>query len=135
MQKWKDTTYTIVHHYPLGAFPELISFVIGLTFKYTCVWKTMSNREALKKNFEGGLERVSSKKKHSPIAWKRPSKPYKFKMLGEFQKFQEICNQMSKRIFKTDGEMSEIIEPRVCNPQNSSSRNGPNLSHPWNHFF
>ena len=44
-------------------------------------------------------------------------------MLGEFQKIQEICNKMSTRIFKIDGEMPEIIEPKVGNPQNSNSRN------------
>jgi len=44
-------------------------------------------------------------------------------MLGEFQKIQEICNKMSIRIFKIDGEMPEIMEPKVGNPKNSNSRN------------
>ena len=30
---------------------------------------------------------------------------------------------MSSRIFKTDGEMPEIMESKVSNPKNSSSRN------------
>ena len=58
-------------------------------------------------------------------------------MLGEFQKIQEICTKMSMstRIFKNDGEMPEIIEPKVGNPQNSNSRNWANLSQPWNLAF
>ena len=57
-------------------------------------------------------------------------------MFGEFQKLQKICNKMSTRIFKIDGEMPEIIEPKVGNPQNSTSRNWANFGQPWNlHFF
>ena len=56
-------------------------------------------------------------------------------MLGEFQKIQEICNKMSIRIFKIDGEMPEIMEPKVGNPKNSNSRNWANLSQPWNLAF
>ena len=40
-------------------------------------------------------------------------------MLGKFQKIQEICNKMSKRIFKIDGEMPEIMELKVGNQEKS----------------
>ena len=43
-------------------------------------------------------------------------------MLWEFKKFQEICNQISTRIFKIDGEKPEIIFGNVGNPQNSGSK-------------
>ena len=56
-------------------------------------------------------------------------------MLGEFQKLQKICNKMSTRIFKIDGEMPEIIEPKVGNPKNSTNPNWANLSQPWNLTF
>ena len=56
-------------------------------------------------------------------------------MFGEFQKLQKICNKMSTRIFKIDGEMPEIIEPKVGNPQNSTNPNWANLSQPWNVTF
>ena len=56
-------------------------------------------------------------------------------MFGEFQKLQKICNKMSTRIFKIDGEMPEIIEPKVGNPQNSTNQNLANLSQPWNLTF
>ena len=56
-------------------------------------------------------------------------------MFGEFQKLQKICNKMSTRIFKIDGEMPEIIEPKVGNPQNSTNPNWANLSKPWNLTF
>ena len=49
-------------------------------------------------------------------------------MFGKFQKLQEICNKMSTRIFKIDGEMPEIIEPKVGTPQNSTNQNLANLS-------
>ena len=44
-------------------------------------------------------------------------------MSGEFQKIQEICNKMSTKILKIDGEMPDEIELKVGNPQNSNSRN------------
>ena len=46
-------------------------------------------------------------------------------MFREFKKLQKICNKMSTRIFKIDGEMPEIIEPKVKvgNPQNSTKPN------------
>ena len=44
-------------------------------------------------------------------------------MFGEFKKLQKICNKMSTRIFKIDGEMPEIIEPKVGNPKNSTNPN------------
>ena len=56
-------------------------------------------------------------------------------MFGEFQKLQKICNKMSTRIFKIDGEMPEIIEPKVGKPQNSTNQNLANLSKPWNLTF
>ena len=56
-------------------------------------------------------------------------------MFGEFQKLQKICNKMSTRIFKIDGEMPEIIEPKVGNPKNSTNPNWANLSQPWNLTF
>ena len=56
-------------------------------------------------------------------------------MFGEFLKLQKICNKMSSRIFKIDGEMPEIIEPKVGNPQNSTNQNLANLSQPWNLTF
>ena len=42
---------------------------------------------------------------------------------------------MSTRIFKIDGEMPEIIEPKVGNPKNSTNPNWANLSQPWNLTF
>ena len=56
-------------------------------------------------------------------------------MLGVFWKNQEICSKTGTRISKIDGEMSEIIEPKVGNPENSISRNWATLSHPWNLTF
>ena len=56
-------------------------------------------------------------------------------MLDEFQKIQEICNKMSTKILKIDGEMPDEIELKVGNPQNSNSRNWANLSQPWNLTF
>ena len=43
---------------------------------------------------------------------------------------QKICNKMSTRIFKIDGEMPEIIEPKVGNPKNSTNQNLANLIRP-----
>ena len=56
-------------------------------------------------------------------------------MFGVFWKIQEICSKTCTRISKIDGEMSEIIEPKVGNPENSISRNWATLSHPWNLTF
>ena len=56
-------------------------------------------------------------------------------MFGEFQKLQKNCNKMSTRIFKIDGEMPEIIEPKDGNPKNSTNPNWANLSQPWNLTF
>ena len=44
-------------------------------------------------------------------------------MFGEFKKLQKICNKMNTGIFKIDGEMPEIIEPKVGNPKNSTNPN------------
>ena len=38
-------------------------------------------------------------------------------MLGVFWKIQEICSKMGTRILKIDLEMTEIIDPKVGNPQ------------------
>ena len=58
------------------------------------------------------------------------------KCWGEYQKIQEICNKMSTKILKIDGEMPDEIELKVGNPQNSNSRNWANLSQSWNlNFF
>ena len=51
-------------------------------------------------------------------------------MLGVICKNQEIFSKTGTRISKIDGEMSEIIEPKVGNPKNPVSRNGATLSHP-----
>ena len=56
-------------------------------------------------------------------------------MFGEFKKLQKICNKMRTRIFKIDGEMPEIIEPKVGNPKNSTNPNWADLSQPWNLTF
>ena len=56
-------------------------------------------------------------------------------MLGVFWKIREIGSKTSTRISKIDGEMSEIMEPKVGNPWNSVSRNWAILSHPWNLTF
>ena len=42
---------------------------------------------------------------------------------------------MGTRIFKIDEEMSEIIDAKVDNPQNSSSKKWANRSQPWNVVF
>ena len=57
------------------------------------------------------------------------------KCWGEYLKIQEICNKMSTKILKIDGEMPDEIELKVGNPQNSNSRNWANLSQPWNIAF
>ena len=49
-------------------------------------------------------------------------------MLGVFWKIQEICNKMGTRICKIVEDMSEVIEPKVGNPQNSTNQNLANLS-------
>ena len=51
-------------------------------------------------------------------------------MLGMFWKIQEICTKMGTRILKIDGEMPEINECKVGNPQIWISRNWANLSQP-----
>ena len=45
-----------------------------------------------------------------------PSNSSKYKKLGVFWKIQEICSKMGTRIFKIEGELSEIIDPKVGNP-------------------
>ena len=56
-------------------------------------------------------------------------------MCRVFWKIQEICNKMGSRIFKIDGEMSEIMESKVDNPKNLVSRNWALLCLPWNFTF
>ena len=53
-------------------------------------------------------------------------------MLG---KIQENWSKMGTRIFKIDEEMSEIIDAKVGNPQNSTRKKWANLSQPWNLAF
>ena len=50
-------------------------------------------------------------------------------------KIQEICSKMCTKIFEIDEEMSEIIDAKVGNPQNSTSIKSANLSQPWNLAF
>ena len=50
-------------------------------------------------------------------------------------KIQEICSKMGTKIFEIDEEMSEIIDAKVGNPQNSTSIKSANLSQPWNLAF
>ena len=54
-------------------------------------------------------------------------------MFGVFWKIKEICNKMASRIFKIDGEMSEIVEPKVDNPKIHSPQIKANLFHPCAH--
>ena len=42
---------------------------------------------------------------------------------------------MGTKIFEIDEEMSEIIDAKVGNPQNSTSIKSANLSQPWNLAF
>ena len=50
-------------------------------------------------------------------------------------KIQEICSKMGTKIFEIDEEMSEIIDAKVGNSQNSTSIKSANLSQPWNVAF
>ena len=50
-------------------------------------------------------------------------------------KIQEICSKMGTKIFKIDEKMSEIIDAKVGNPQNSTSIKWANMSQPWNLAF
>ena len=50
-------------------------------------------------------------------------------------KIQEICSKMGTNFFEIDEEMSEIIDAKVGNPQNSTSIKSANLSQPWNLAF
>ena len=47
-----------------------------------------------------------------------------------FWKIQEICTKMGTKIFEIDEEMSEIIDAKVGNPQNSTIIKIANLSQP-----
>ena len=51
-----------------------------------------------------------------------PSKSSKCKKLGMLGKIQENWSKMGTRIFKIDEEMSEIIDVKVGNPQNSTRK-------------
>ena len=50
-------------------------------------------------------------------------------------KIQEICSKMGINVFEIDEEVSEIIDAKVGNPQNSTSIKSANLSQPWNVEF
>ena len=50
-------------------------------------------------------------------------------------KIQDICSKMVTKIFEIDEKMSEIIDAKVGNPQNSTSIKSANLSQPWNLAF
>ena len=50
-------------------------------------------------------------------------------------KIQDICSKMVTKIFEVDEEMSEIIDAKVGNPQNSTSKKWANFSQPWNLEF
>ena len=45
-----------------------------------------------------------------------------------FWKIQEICSKMGTRIFKIEGELPEIIDPKVGNPQNEEIKKYVTLS-------
>ena len=45
-------------------------------------------------------------------------------------KIQEICSKMGTKFFEIDEEMSEIIDAKVGNSQNSTSIKSANLSQP-----
>ena len=55
--------------------------------------------------------------------------------MGMLWKIQEICNKMGTIIFEIDEEMSEIIDAKVGNPQNSTSKEWANFSQHWNLAF
>ena len=48
--------------------------------------------------------------------------------MGMLWKIQKICSTMGTKIFEIDEEMSEIIDAKVGNPQNSTSKKLANLS-------
>ena len=50
-------------------------------------------------------------------------------------KIQEICSKMGTKFFEIDEKMSEIIDAKVGNPQNSTSKKLANLSQCWNLAF
>ena len=43
-------------------------------------------------------------------------------MFGAFWKIQEFCSKMGTRILKIDLEMTEIIDPKVGNPQYNEAK-------------
>ena len=55
--------------------------------------------------------------------------------MGMLWKIQEICSKMGTKFFEIDEEMSEIIDAKVGNPQNSSGIKSASLSQPWNLAF
>jgi len=55
--------------------------------------------------------------------------------MGMLWKIQKICSTMGTKIFEIDEEMSEIIDAKVGNPQNSTSKKWANFSQPWNLAF
>ena len=55
--------------------------------------------------------------------------------MGMLWKIQKICSTMGTKNFEIDEEMSEIIDAKVGNPQNSTSKKWANFSQPWNLAF
>ena len=55
--------------------------------------------------------------------------------MGMLWKIQKICSTMGTKFFEIDEEMSEIIDAKVGNPQNSTSKKWANFSQPWNLAF
>ena len=55
--------------------------------------------------------------------------------MGMLWKIQKICSTMGTKIFEIDEKMSEIIDAKVGNPQNSTSKKWANFSQPWNLAF
>ena len=56
-------------------------------------------------------------------------------MFGMLWKIREICSKMGTNFFEIDEKMSEIIDAKVGNSQNSTSLKSANLSQPWNLAF
>ena len=64
------------------------------------------------------------------IFLQNPSKSSKCNNTEMLWKIQEIFSKMGTKIFEIDEKMSEIIDAKVGNPQNSTSLKSANLSQP-----
>ena len=64
-----------------------------------------------------------------------PSKSSKCNNTEMLWKIQEICSKMGIKLLEIDEEVTEIIDAKVGNPQNSTSKKRANLSQPWNVEF